>query len=445
MAVNVEIKRNENSTVELSIPEIAGLKNLCYGISDNNYILEKDQVGNFTILYDPKRIGRGIEISMEENGLIYLRLPLPTAGYEIELFYDLVKSICEKLKVNTFIRDEGIVPLNHVFDYIEPDKNASLNAIHNIDNSIRTKANKSMTIFGVLNPINLGISEMDEINNSLEGLEHFMNHLQQKDVFYATPRFYQRQNGTILGMYFVGEDIVSVVPIHPHSPFCNIENVDSYYVRIPDNNDILYENFINHVDKLEDYDNDHIIISLSEDKIYELSSNYTVDIATNEKIKGSYSGTTLDDGRRHLNKIKNLQLPIEELAAFNHLAVFLRWMSTHNMLSEKLVDAVPNIKELINDKNTDLRKIIVQEPAFDCQLKASHFNEIGRKFAKEFYSFGNGGYPLCVDKFAMEVFGTEKYYSENFKNEAYLFNPYNEIYYEGLSKYIDDAWKKHKK
>lgn len=444
MAVNIEIRYKENSQIKLNVPQIAELSNLSYGISDSNYTLERNKAGQYTILYDAKCIGRGFELSFEENGL-YLRLPLPTAGYEIEVFYELAKKLCQVLEVDYFIRDEGIVPLEHVFDYIDPDKEASLNAIKGIDKKVRNHEMENMVIFGALNPIFLGIEEMNEINCSLTGLEKLLNLLQQKDVFYANPRFYQRNDGTIFGVYFVGENIVTVVPTSPKSPFVNIENVDSYYVRIPDRNDIPYEDFITHVDKLENYDNGHIIVSLNEDKIYELSSNYTVNMTTKERIKGVYFGTTLDDGRNHLNKIRKLELNIEELAAFNHLAVFLRWMCEHNMLSERLLKDVPNIKELIEDKNTDLRKVIVQEPSFGCTLKANHFNEIGKKFAKEFYVFGNGGYPVCVDNYALSVLGDKKYNSTEYKNEAYLFVPYNEEYYQGLSKYINDAWIKHNK
>ena len=72
-------------------------------------------------------------------------------------------------------------------------------------------------------------------------------------------------------------------------------------------------------------------------------------MTTKERIKGSYFGKTLDDGRNHLNKIRNLQLPIEEWAAFNHLAVFLRWMGEHNMLSERLLDDVSNNNYLLEE------------------------------------------------------------------------------------------------
>lgn len=441
MAVNVEIRQNENMRIDLTIQEIASFKGLKYGISDSYYTLELDKIGQYTILYDINCIGRGIEISFEENGIIYLRLSLPTTTNEINLFYDLTRMICEKIEVDYFIRDDELVPLNRVFDYVEPDKEASLNAIINIDEKVRSQEMKNMLIFGALNPISLGIHEMDEVKCSLNGFENLLNRLQQKDVFYANPRFYQRNDGTIFGVYFIGEEIVSVVPTNPHSPFCNIENVDSYYVRIPDSNDIPYEDFIKHIDILENYDANHLIISLTEDKIYELSSNYAVNMTTKERVKGVYFGTTLDDGRNHLNKIRQLGLDIEELAAFNHLAVFLRWMSEHDMLSERLMNDVPNIKEVIADKKTDLRLLLLQEPSFGCELKANHFNELGKEFAKDFYKFGSGGYPLCVDQFAMKVLGKKKYNSKEFKNEAYLFNPYNEEYYQGLSKYIDKAWK----
>lgn len=45
MAVNIEIKQNPNSPVTLTIPEIAALKQLAYGVSDNNCTLEQGEIG----------------------------------------------------------------------------------------------------------------------------------------------------------------------------------------------------------------------------------------------------------------------------------------------------------------------------------------------------------------------------------------------------------------
>lgn len=45
--------------------------------------------------------------------------------------------------------------------------------------------------------------------------------------------------------------------------------------------------------------------------------------------------------------------------------------------------------------------------------------------------------------YALEVLGKEKYNCKEYQNEAYLFVEYNEEYYQGLSKYIDEAYEKY--
>ena len=45
----------------------------------------------------------------------------------------------------------------------------------------------------------------------------------------------------------------------------------------------------------------------------------------------------------------------------------------------------------------------------------------------------------------IENYKAEKYNCEEYKDEAYLFVPYDEEYYKGLSEYIDIAWKKFNK
>ena len=95
MSVNVLIKRNDLS---MTIQDIASLKDLNFGVFDSNYKLEFDKIDSNTILYDKKCIGRGIEISIEDF-YIHMWLPLPTTCYEIELFYELIKCICEKMTI----------------------------------------------------------------------------------------------------------------------------------------------------------------------------------------------------------------------------------------------------------------------------------------------------------------------------------------------------------
>ena len=82
---------------------------------------------------------------------------------------------------------------------------------------------------------------------------------------------------------------------------------------------------------------------------------------------------------------------------------------------------------------------------FNGTLKLGYFNDLGRRFSLAYYVFNSSEdryYPRCVDIYAEKFFGTAKYNSEEFKDEAYLFVPYDEDYYQGLSRYIDDAFKR---
>jgi len=146
-------------------------------------------------------------------------------------------------------------------------------------------------------------------------------------------------------------------------------------------------------------------------------------------------GTTYDLSKTHSKKIKNKNLAVNEINATNHLAVFLKWMVDHDLISTEL-------KSLVFDEVQfeDYRKLIEINPAFFGALRSGHFNEKGRRFASEFYVFNGDGYPSCVDEVAKKYFGIEKYNSEEFQDEAYLFVPYNEAYIEALSQYIDKAW-----
>ena len=288
--------------------------NLSYGISDNNYTLDKGKIGQYTILYNPKCIGRGIEVSFEEKNVI-IRLSLPTIPSEIKLFYSLTEKICQKLNVKEFYRDEEFVKLENCYAFIENDKNAALDAIKNIESKIMSEECQNFYVFGALNPISIGKNEINKINNDLDNFEKLVNGLQQLDVFYANPRFYKRKDGTIFGMYFVGGEIDTVVPTVPYVLYNTAEKINDYYVMLPESNCVKYKDFIENVRKIANYDNNHFIVSLKEDEILYLTSNYTVDTTTNEKKKINYYwGTTLDYGYNHSNKVKEMNLDIEELS-----------------------------------------------------------------------------------------------------------------------------------
>ena len=441
MAATFTIKPKENCTIDLTMQQIAELGGLRYGRMDNECCLEFGEVGKFTIMYDGSSIGRGIEVTMEDNAII-MRLPLPATETDIRLTYDLARKLCEKFGTDSFVCDEEIVPFEHINVGIERLVSASTDAIVNMGNQIKNGEQHSFLIFGAVNRITFGMPEAEEINGSLEAFEKLLHRLQSMDVFYAAPRYYQLKDGTVFGRFFVRDGVTTVMPRVPGPIWGPIEKLKGYYVYLPDDNEIPYNTFAENVKPIGDYDSGHVMVCLTEKNVTYLAENCAVSVDTDQPRKGVFWGRRIDNGWVHENKIKNMQLAAPEYSGFNHLAVFLRWAAEKDMLSDKLIEAIPNIKEIIADGKADIRRIIAEHKAFNGILRSYHFKKDVQVFASRFYVFGREGYPSCVDDYAEKQLGSEKYNCEEYKDEAYLFVPYDEKYYKGLSKYIEKEWKK---
>ena len=103
--------------------------------------------------------------------------------------------------------------------------------------------------------------------------------------------------------------------------------------------------------------------------------------------------------------------------------------------NEQFSDIIQQTKQ--NGAKAPLREFIQNE--LQGELYRELFNSEGQDFAAFYYDFSNDEYcyPCDVDNFSMEYFGEERCNSDEFKNEAYLFIPYDENYYQGMKKYID--------
>lgn len=146
----------------------------------------------------------------------------------------------------------------------------------------------------------------------------------------------------------------------------------------------------------------------------------------------------IDNGEDHESKIleKNLNCPVR--SGYNHLAVFLRWAYNKGLLTENVLKGEPLLEPALNGQG-DIREVIAKSKYMKGAIMPSYFSKESREFVCSFYQFGDDGYPCCVDEVAEEYFG-DRYNSDEFQNEAYLFVPYDENYYRALSRFIDEAW-----
>ncbi|MBM6828829.1 suppressor of fused domain protein [Anaerotignum lactatifermentans] len=156
-----------------------------------------------------------------------------------------------------------------------------------------------------------------------------------------------------------------------------------------------------------------------------------------------YEKLVMDDMRWHLESIRQKCLPVEEITACNHLAIYLRWCVEHHLMSENFLEQYG--KKMAAAKTADgfmdLRPLVQQELCG--VLLLTYFNEEGMAFARHYYiGEEEPCFPEDVDGHAMACFGRERYESDEFQDEAYLFVPFDEAYYQSMAEIIEKRWEK---
>ncbi len=157
---------------------------------------------------------------------------------------------------------------------------------------------------------------------------------------------------------------------------------------------------------------------------------------------GMLDGEIMDDGAWHLSTLREKALPLDELSAYAHMALYLRWCAEHNLMNEAFLD---RHGAALNDAlhgNGDLRALL--RDALDGVLLPSYFTSEGAAFAAYYYSAHAAEtgfcYPADVDECALRYWGEDRYNSPEFQDEAYLFVPYDEGQYERIRACIDRRW-----
>lgn len=151
----------------------------------------------------------------------------------------------------------------------------------------------------------------------------------------------------------------------------------------------------------------------------------------------------MDYGGWHADKIPEKQLPVELLAAYSHMAIYLRWCMERELMGSCFLEMYPHVVDgvLGNAEDLDLREF-VRDDLYGF-LGQSLFSAQGAAFAAYYYNPDDAEvhhFPSDVDDYALHYFGEEAYHSEKFQDEAYLFVPYDEEYYQGMKGYLDRAW-----
>ena len=149
----------------------------------------------------------------------------------------------------------------------------------------------------------------------------------------------------------------------------------------------------------------------------------------------------MDDASYHIESIEEKGLPIDPINAYNHMAIYLRWCMEHDLMGEEFLKEYGEVAKRVkaDPASVDLRAFIQNE--LDGCLFSVLFDQKGRAFAGYYYGEGDSPYyPADVDDNALRFFGPERYHSNEFQDEAYLFIPFDEDYYQAMAKVIEERF-----
>ncbi len=276
MSVSVQIKQKKLFKKKLDIAEIVQLTHLAYGVCDEHFRLVENEIGEHTLIFDKQKLARGIDLSIEGKSL-NLFLNLPTSKEEIRCFYKIIETICAYLGVEEYIREGGYATMADTDVLIRSDEQGSIQGLKDLQEKIESEEYSGVQLMGIYNPISIGKKEIKRINSDLDNLSDFLHELQSMDVYYAVPHIYEVKD-RLVGIYAIGADISSVVPTKPHVIFNDSLNVEEWFVILQDGNTIKYDDFLKNAGRKKYYDDNHIIVKLSEKKIDELISKYYIEV-----------------------------------------------------------------------------------------------------------------------------------------------------------------------
>ena len=111
----------------------------------------------------------------------------------------------------------------------------------------------------------------------------------------------------------------------------------------------------------------------------------------------------MDDAAWHLESIQEKGLPVNEINAYNHMAIYLRWCIEHDLMSAEFMERYwEQVQPFMADlSRADLRGFIRDQ--LKGQLFGALFNKEGAAFAGYYYGEADSPYfPSDIDNYALE-------------------------------------------
>lgn len=169
--------------------------------------------------------------------------------------------------------------------------------------------------------------------------------------------------------------------------------------------------------------------------------------AVTDAEKIGYDAAYMDDAEKHKKKIEDLHLQTDELAPYNHMAIYLRWCMEHDFMSRPFLYKHQGIVDAVKaGKNPDLRIFLRDNEDLHGELSTVYLNRTGAWFTL-WYNWEDRSKPYAyikdIQAYAIKHFKDRHWNNEEEKDAAYLLLPWTEKYYRDMAELISsrfDQW-----
>lgn len=291
MAFTLKIKGKSlfgNKNIDFStLVKSCGLE---YGHDNDFYMLEEGMENGIAILYNPKRMGRGIFLDGREmaNGKVEISYNIPTTKSEIEDFINVVKELERQLKkVEMYCVEEE---RSYTVPQLEENKDRMIEFSRLKLNEFCGNPEYETKIFTLaMWPLVLTKEQEEKFAKctDLDEFEQILHDKQNIDVYYAKPRLYQNKDGRIGAFYTLTEECESIFPTKANG-FFSMEQIkiDDGFIQyyIFSENRVLeglfdYDKFVANLigQGAEYYDASHLLVpSMTKEQIEELAKKSAI-------------------------------------------------------------------------------------------------------------------------------------------------------------------------
>ncbi len=183
-------------------------------------VLDPGPAADGRVLCDPAQPGRGcfLQAVPGEKGRAALRQTLPCTPRDLEIFYGLVKHICQVWETVRFTQDGEECRLSDIPRLKEGQRKGCEGFLKAM--AERWQADGEGVLTGAVYPIYIEPEAIQRLKGGdLDFFQTYLTEKQTGDWYYAKPNFFRNQNGVdILGLYAITEEVPSILPLEPFVP-----------------------------------------------------------------------------------------------------------------------------------------------------------------------------------------------------------------------------------